>query len=115
MLPLEKTLIPQTAWSAMVVVSGNRQDWNSQLTDGATGRRHGGFAGGGRVEEITSNNNELDLMCSHDIADSSDHLNALLLNECALLWIINTGEGFAQLPIGGVQKAGGHNSPTIRS
>ena len=79
------------------------------MPDGATGRRHCGFAGSGRVEKITSNENELGLLCPGYIADPSDHLNALLLNECALLWIVNTGEGFTQLPIGCVEKF--HASP----
>ena len=108
MFALKETLFPQTARTTVVVVSGNHQDWNFQLTESAAGRRDGGFAGGGRVEKIPGNKNELDLMGPCDFSDSPDHLNALLLNECAFLRIVNPGEGFAELPIGCVQKPSAH-------
>src|ERR1700722_10587334 len=92
----------------MIVISRNRQHWYFQLTDSATGRRDSSLAGGGRVEKITSNQNELGLMFSCNLANSPNHLDALLLNECAFLWVFDSSKGLSRLPIRSVDETPVH-------
>jgi hypothetical protein len=94
-LLLKKRLLPNAAWTGVVMIAREGEHRQAQLADGAASRSHGIPAGGSRVKKIAGNDNELRLLFARHRPESFNHPEPLLLQAGALFQVIHTGEGLA--------------------
>lgn len=88
----------------MVMIAGNHQHGDLHRSDRAAGGRDRGLGGPGRIEEISRDQDELRLASPGGFGDPREHGDALLLEDGAFGGVRHPGEGFVDLPVGGVEE-----------
>src|SRR5205823_3510401 len=96
--------LPKAARASVVVIARNGQQGHTQLANGTASRGDRGLAGCGGIEQVTRHEDKLNPVLTGNLAEAQNRVNALLLQERAFVDVLNSGEGFAELPVSRMQE-----------